>query len=138
MEAKVHIDKDLVAASATPLVLAILAEGESYAAVRGGLASILGMVNGGARDVGVKQVRAQPAQARRRRLGQILELAGEDTVVALVIRQGRPRPIGASSGANSSIARGTPLAVGLGLPAGRLEGLKACAPMTEPRTRRSR
>jgi PadR family transcriptional regulator, regulatory protein PadR len=26
----VHIDKDLVAASATPLVLAILAEGESY------------------------------------------------------------------------------------------------------------
>ena len=25
-----HIDKDLVAASATPLVLAILAEGESY------------------------------------------------------------------------------------------------------------
>lgn len=30
MEADVHIDKDLVAASATPLVLAILAEGESY------------------------------------------------------------------------------------------------------------
>jgi PadR family transcriptional regulator, regulatory protein PadR len=30
MEAVVHIDKDLVAASATPLVLAILAEGESY------------------------------------------------------------------------------------------------------------
>src|SRR5918999_5962611 len=30
MEALVHIDKDLVAASATPLVLAILAEGESY------------------------------------------------------------------------------------------------------------
>ena len=29
-EARVHIDKDLVAASATPLVLAILAEGESY------------------------------------------------------------------------------------------------------------
>jgi PadR family transcriptional regulator PadR len=29
-EADVHIDKDLVAASATPLVLAILAEGESY------------------------------------------------------------------------------------------------------------
>jgi DNA-binding PadR family transcriptional regulator len=29
-EAAVHIDKDLVAASATPLVLAILAEGESY------------------------------------------------------------------------------------------------------------
>jgi DNA-binding PadR family transcriptional regulator len=28
--AAVHIDKDLVAASATPLVLAILAEGESY------------------------------------------------------------------------------------------------------------
>jgi PadR family transcriptional regulator len=28
--ADVHIDKDLVAASATPLVLAILAEGESY------------------------------------------------------------------------------------------------------------
>ena len=28
--ARVHIDKDLVAASATPLVLAILAEGESY------------------------------------------------------------------------------------------------------------
>jgi DNA-binding PadR family transcriptional regulator len=28
--APVHIDKDLVAASATPLVLAILAEGESY------------------------------------------------------------------------------------------------------------
>jgi DNA-binding PadR family transcriptional regulator len=27
---RVHIDKDLVAASATPLVLAILAEGESY------------------------------------------------------------------------------------------------------------
>jgi hypothetical protein len=26
----VHIDKDLVAASATPLALAILAEGESY------------------------------------------------------------------------------------------------------------
>jgi len=26
----VHIDKDLIAASATPLVLAILAEGESY------------------------------------------------------------------------------------------------------------
>ena len=26
----VHIDKDLVAASATPLVLAILADGESY------------------------------------------------------------------------------------------------------------
>ena len=25
-----HIDKDLVAASATPLVLAILADGESY------------------------------------------------------------------------------------------------------------
>ena len=25
-----HIDKDLVAAAATPLVLAILAEGESY------------------------------------------------------------------------------------------------------------
>ena len=25
-----HIDKDLIAASATPLVLAILAEGESY------------------------------------------------------------------------------------------------------------
>ena len=25
-----HIDKDLVAASATPLVLALLAEGESY------------------------------------------------------------------------------------------------------------
>ena len=30
MEASVHIDKDLVAASATPLVLGILAEGESY------------------------------------------------------------------------------------------------------------
>jgi DNA-binding PadR family transcriptional regulator len=30
VEAGVHIDKDLVAASATPLVLAILAEGESY------------------------------------------------------------------------------------------------------------
>jgi len=30
MEARVRIDKDLVAASATPLVLAILAEGESY------------------------------------------------------------------------------------------------------------
>ena len=30
MEGGVHIDKDLVAASATPLVLAILAEGESY------------------------------------------------------------------------------------------------------------
>src|SRR5688500_4573107 len=30
MEVSVHIDKDLVAASATPLVLAILAEGESY------------------------------------------------------------------------------------------------------------
>jgi PadR family transcriptional regulator PadR len=30
MEADMHIDKDLVAASATPLVLAILAEGESY------------------------------------------------------------------------------------------------------------
>ncbi len=29
-EGGVHIDKDLVAASATPLVLAILAEGESY------------------------------------------------------------------------------------------------------------
>jgi PadR family transcriptional regulator, regulatory protein PadR len=29
-EASVHIDKDLVAASATPLVLAMLAEGESY------------------------------------------------------------------------------------------------------------
>jgi PadR family transcriptional regulator PadR len=28
--ASIHIDKDLVAASATPLVLAILAEGESY------------------------------------------------------------------------------------------------------------
>src|SRR5918998_733032 len=28
--ASMHIDKDLVAASATPLVLAILAEGESY------------------------------------------------------------------------------------------------------------
>lgn len=30
MEAALHIDKDLVAASATPLVLAILAEAESY------------------------------------------------------------------------------------------------------------
>src|SRR3712207_9238914 len=30
MEVELHIDKDLVAASATPLVLAILAEGESY------------------------------------------------------------------------------------------------------------
>jgi DNA-binding PadR family transcriptional regulator len=30
LEVAVHIDKDLVAASATPLVLAILAEGESY------------------------------------------------------------------------------------------------------------
>lgn len=30
MEVDLHIDKDLVAASATPLVLAILAEGESY------------------------------------------------------------------------------------------------------------
>jgi PadR family transcriptional regulator PadR len=30
VEAATHIDKDLVAASATPLVLAILAEGESY------------------------------------------------------------------------------------------------------------
>ena len=30
MEVRVHIDKDLVAASATPLVLTILAEGESY------------------------------------------------------------------------------------------------------------
>src|SRR5262245_4471325 len=30
MEGAVHIDKDLVAASATPLVLAILAEGETY------------------------------------------------------------------------------------------------------------
>jgi PadR family transcriptional regulator PadR len=29
-EVRMHIDKDLVAASATPLVLAILAEGESY------------------------------------------------------------------------------------------------------------
>jgi PadR family transcriptional regulator PadR len=29
-EVDVHVDKDLVAASATPLVLAILAEGESY------------------------------------------------------------------------------------------------------------
>jgi PadR family transcriptional regulator, regulatory protein PadR len=29
-EVRVHIDKDLVAASSTPLVLAILAEGESY------------------------------------------------------------------------------------------------------------
>ena len=29
-EGAVHIDKDLVAASATPLVLAILADGESY------------------------------------------------------------------------------------------------------------
>jgi PadR family transcriptional regulator PadR len=30
IEVQVHIDKDLVAASSTPLVLAILAEGESY------------------------------------------------------------------------------------------------------------
>jgi PadR family transcriptional regulator, regulatory protein PadR len=30
MEARLQIDKDLVAASATPLVLAILADGESY------------------------------------------------------------------------------------------------------------
>src|SRR5687767_3393504 len=30
MEGWVHIDKDLVAASATPLVLTILADGESY------------------------------------------------------------------------------------------------------------
>jgi PadR family transcriptional regulator len=30
IEVRVHIDKDLVAASSTPLVLAILAEGESY------------------------------------------------------------------------------------------------------------
>jgi PadR family transcriptional regulator, regulatory protein PadR len=30
VEVRVHIDKDLVAASSTPLVLAILAEGESY------------------------------------------------------------------------------------------------------------
>src|SRR5688500_7517771 len=30
LEVGLHIDKDLVAASATPLVLAILAEGESY------------------------------------------------------------------------------------------------------------
>jgi DNA-binding PadR family transcriptional regulator len=30
MEASMRIDKDLVAASATPLVLAILADGESY------------------------------------------------------------------------------------------------------------
>jgi DNA-binding PadR family transcriptional regulator len=30
MEARMRIEKDLVAASATPLVLAILAEGESY------------------------------------------------------------------------------------------------------------
>jgi DNA-binding PadR family transcriptional regulator len=30
MEARLRIDKDLIAASATPLVLAILAEGESY------------------------------------------------------------------------------------------------------------
>jgi hypothetical protein len=30
IEVEVRIDKDLVAASATPLVLAILAEGESY------------------------------------------------------------------------------------------------------------
>jgi PadR family transcriptional regulator PadR len=30
MESRMQIDKDLVAASATPLVLAILAEGESY------------------------------------------------------------------------------------------------------------
>jgi PadR family transcriptional regulator PadR len=30
MEVGVHIDKDLVAASATPLVLTILADGESY------------------------------------------------------------------------------------------------------------
>jgi DNA-binding PadR family transcriptional regulator len=30
MEGRMHIDKDLVAASATPLVLAILAEGETY------------------------------------------------------------------------------------------------------------
>jgi DNA-binding PadR family transcriptional regulator len=30
LEVAVHIDKDLVAASATPLVLAILGEGESY------------------------------------------------------------------------------------------------------------
>jgi DNA-binding PadR family transcriptional regulator len=30
MEVSVHIDKDLVAASATPLVLTILAESESY------------------------------------------------------------------------------------------------------------
>ena len=29
-EAGIHIDKDLIAASATPLVLAILADGESY------------------------------------------------------------------------------------------------------------
>src|SRR4051794_41854869 len=29
-EGEMHIDKDLVAASATPLVLAILTEGESY------------------------------------------------------------------------------------------------------------
>jgi len=30
MSSRIHIDKDLVAASATPLVLAILSEGESY------------------------------------------------------------------------------------------------------------
>jgi len=30
MGGRIHIDKDLVAASATPLVLAILSEGESY------------------------------------------------------------------------------------------------------------
>jgi PadR family transcriptional regulator, regulatory protein PadR len=30
VEVRVHIDKDLVAASSTPFVLAILAEGESY------------------------------------------------------------------------------------------------------------
>jgi PadR family transcriptional regulator, regulatory protein PadR len=30
VEVRVHIDKDLVAASSTPLVLAILAEGENY------------------------------------------------------------------------------------------------------------
>jgi PadR family transcriptional regulator PadR len=30
VEVRLHIDKDLVAASSTPLVLAILAEGESY------------------------------------------------------------------------------------------------------------
>ena len=61
-----HIDKDLVAASATPLVLAILAEGESYGYA---ILKQVGELSGG--DLEWSDGMLYPLLHRLRRLGYV-------------------------------------------------------------------